>query len=125
MNLRNLFLLFLVNNLLHYINEKVVIIIFLIVFFYILKIGQNLLETEYSSKVTQLSNEVENYLLSLFDILRFYKDFFRRLSDLKLDFQSNYLKLKKNVYTNIVKFKISKTLYFLNNLGYLKKQYFA
>lgn len=125
MTLRNLFLLVLVNNLLHYINEKVVIIIFLIVFFYILKIGQNLLEGEYSSKINQLSNEVENYLLSLFDILRFYKNFFRRLIDLTFDFHYAFLKLKKAVYLSSGYLKTAKRLNFFNNFGYFKGHFFA
>lgn len=120
MTLRNLFLLVLVNNILHYINEKVVIIVFLIVFFYILKIAQTLLENEYTSKVDQLSTEVENYLLSLFDILRYYKNFFRRLSDFKFDFYYSYLKLKKSVSVKLFPLKITTPLVSLASASYLK-----
>jgi hypothetical protein len=61
MSFRLLFNLFIISNLLHYISEKIIIIAFIIIFFYLLKIGNNLLEKEYILKVQEIKYDIIEY----------------------------------------------------------------
>ena len=110
MNFRILFILFLINNLLHFINEKVIIIIFIVIFYYLLKILSNIIETEYQSKIEAIGNDIENYLISVFNILKYYRNFFRKLIEFKEDFHFIFKNIINKSLKSLFNLKLNKNI---------------
>lgn len=96
-NLLLFFVLFSINNLLHYISEKVVIVIFITFLYFLMKFMSNLINNEFKSKIEYILNDINMYMNVVFNFLYINKLFYLNLNALR----SNYLSL-----TSLLKEKI-------------------
>ena len=102
------FILFAINNLLHHISEKVIIVIFIIFLYFLMKFSSNLINQEFKTKVDFILNDINMYMNAVFNFLYLNKLFYLNLKSLKTNFYQLTLILKK---------KLNKTrvLTFFNN----------
>jgi len=91
------FVLFSINNLLHYVSEKVIIVIFIIFLFFLMRFLSNLINKEFESKIEYILNEINIYMNVVFNFLYINKLFYLNLKSLKSNFQLLVLMLTKKV----------------------------
>lgn len=102
------FVLFAINNLLHYISEKVTIVIFILFLFFLMKFMTTIINNEFRSKIDYILNDINTYMNVVFNFLYINKLFYLNIRS----FRNNFLAL-----TEIVNRKIStlKKFLVLNN----------
>lgn len=96
------FTLFAINNLLHYISEKVIIVIFLLFLFFLMKFLSNVINNEFKSKIDYILNDINMYMDVVFNFLYINKLFYLNLRSLK----NNFLSLTSLLAKKINKLKI-------------------
>src|SRR6478735_2226430 len=96
-SLLTFFVLFSINNLLHYINEKVVIVIFTIFFFCLIKFLSTVIESEFKAKVEFILKDINIYMNAIFNFLYFNKLFYLNLKALISNFMSLVPIFKKRI----------------------------
>lgn len=102
------FTLFAINNLLHYISEKVIIVIFIIFLFFLMGFLSNIINNEFKTKIDYILNDINAYVNVIFNFLYINKLFYLNLKSLKGNFLSLSLLLRKKI-------SILKTYAILNN----------
>src|SRR3989344_8477321 len=121
-SLLSFFVLFAINNLLHYISEKVIIVIFILFLFFLMAFLSNIINNEFRSKVDYILNDINAYVNVVFNFLYINKLFYLNLKSLKGSFLSLNSILNKRIKT--LKFytvlgnklnRISSTTYLLLN----------
>jgi len=80
------FVLFAINNLLHYISEKVIIVIFIIFLFFLMNFLSNIINTEFKSKIDYILNDINAYVNVVFNFLYINKLFYLNLKSFKKNF---------------------------------------
>ena len=65
-NLFFISILFIINNLLHHISEKVVIVTFIVIFFLLTKILNSVIAESYNSRLKIILNDINTYINLLF-----------------------------------------------------------
>ena len=101
-NLFFIFILFVINNLLHHISEKVVIITFMIIFFLLTKVLNSVITESYNSRLRHILNDINTYINLLFILFynkknSFYFNLalnssFKKLSNLLLNYSKKLIK---------------------------------
>lgn len=90
------FILFAINNLLHYISEKVIIVIFILFLFLLMKFLSNVINNEFKAKIDYILNDINMYMNVVFNFLYINKLFYLNLKALKNNFlHLNSLLIKK------------------------------
>lgn len=90
------FVLFAINNLLHYISEKVIIVIFILFLFILMRFLSNLINSEFKVKIDYILNDINMYMNVVFNFLYINKLFYLNLKALKNNFlHLNMLLIKK------------------------------
>jgi hypothetical protein len=82
------FILFAINNLLHYISEKVIIVIFIAFLFFLMGFLSNIINSEFKSKIDYILNDINAYVNVIFNFLYINKLFYLNLKSLKTGFLS-------------------------------------
>jgi hypothetical protein len=82
------FTLFAINNLLHYISEKVIIVIFIVFLFFLMGFLSNIINSEFKSKIDYILNDINSYVNVVFNFLYINKLFYLNLKSLKTGFLS-------------------------------------
>lgn len=80
------FILFTINNLLHYISEKVIIVIFILFLFFLMSFLSNVINIEFKSKIGYILNDINAYVNVIFNFLYINKLFYLNLKSLKKSF---------------------------------------
>jgi hypothetical protein len=111
-SLLTFFVLFFINNLLHYINEKVVIVIFTVFFFCLVKFLSSVIETEFKAKIEFLLKDINIYMNAIFNFLYFNKLFYLNLRALI----SNFICLVPIIKKRILDIKLTSLLKNKSNL---------
>jgi uncharacterized membrane protein len=93
-NLLLFFTLFAINNFLHYISEKVIIVIFIIFLFFLMGFLSNVINSEFRTKIDYILNDINTYVNVIFNFLYINKLFYLNLKSLKNNFL--YLSLLLN-----------------------------
>ena len=116
------FILFAINNLLHHISEKVIIVIFIIFLYLLMKFSSNLINQEFKTKVDFILNDINMYMNAVFNFLYLNKLFYLNLKSLKTNFYQLTLILKKKLNkTGVLTFFNSKIINMSNtNLALFK-----
>jgi hypothetical protein len=96
------FTLFAINNLLHYISEKVIIVIFIVFLFFLMGFLSNIINSEFKSKIDYILNDINAYVNVIFNFLYINKLFYLNLKSLKTGFLSLNAILGKKI--NSLKF---------------------
>jgi hypothetical protein len=91
------FTLFSINNLLHYISEKVIIVIFITFLFFLMRFLANVINTEFTSKIEYILNDINMYMNVVFNFLYINKLFYLNLKSLKTNFQYLTLIINKKL----------------------------
>jgi len=91
------FVLFAINNLLHYISEKVIIVIFIVFLFFLMNFLSNIINTEFKSKIDYILNDINAYVNVVFNFLYINKLFYLNLKLFKKNFLSLSSILSKRV----------------------------
>lgn len=114
-SLLSFFVLFAINNLLHYISEKVIIVIFILFLFFLMGFLSNIINNEFKSKVDYILNDINAYVNVIFNFLYINKLFYLNLKSLRGSFL--YLNSILNKRIKILKFYaiLSNKLNFLNS----------
>ena len=86
-NLLFFFILFTINNLLHYISEKVIIVIFITFLFFLMKFVGNVINSEFRLKIDQILTDINMYINAVFNFLYINKLFYLNLRSLKNNFK--------------------------------------
>lgn len=96
------FILFAINNLLHYISEKVIIVIFIVFLFFLMNFLSNIINNEFKSKIDYILNDINAYVNVVFNFLYINKLFYLNLRS----FKKNFLSLNSllNRKTEVLKF---------------------
>ena len=98
-SLLSFFVLFAINNLLHYISEKVIIVIFILFLFFLMAFLSNIINNEFKSKVDYILNDINAYVNVVFNFLYINKLFYLNLKSLKGSFLSLNSILNKKIKT--------------------------
>lgn len=98
-SLLSFFVLFAINNLLHYISEKVIIVIFILFLFFLMAFLSNIINNEFRSKVDYILNDINAYVNVVFNFLYINKLFYLNLKSLKGSFLSLNSILNKRIKT--------------------------
>ncbi len=101
-NLLLFFILFAINNLLHYISEKVIIVIFIVFLFFLMNFLSNIINNEFKSKIDYILNDINAYVNVVFNFLYINKLFYLNLKSFKKNFLSLSFLLSKKA--EILKF---------------------
>ena len=109
------FTLFAINNLLHYISEKVIIVIFILFLFFLMAFLSNIINNEFRSKVDYILNDINAYVNVVFNFLYINKLFYLNLKSLKGSFLSLNSILNKRIKTLKIYGVLGNKLNFLNN----------
>ena len=96
------FVLFAINNLLHYISEKVIIVIFIVFLFFLMNFLSSIINSEFKSKIDYILNDINAYINVVFNFLYINKLFYLNLKSFKKNFLSLSSVLSKKV--EILKF---------------------
>ena len=96
-SLLSFFVLFAINNLLHYISEKVIIVIFILFLFFLMAFLSNIINNEFKSKVDYILNDINAYVNVVFNFLYINKLFYLNLKSLKGSFLSLNSILNKRI----------------------------
>jgi hypothetical protein len=75
-NVMFFFVLFSINNLLHHVSEKVIIVIFIVFLFFLMKLLSTSIDTEFKSKLKHLLNDINMYMNAVFTFLYINKLFY-------------------------------------------------
>lgn len=102
------FVLFSINNLLHYISEKVIIVIFITFLFFLMRFLSNLINNEFRSKIDFILNDIHMYMNVVFNFLYVNKLFYLNLRALKQNFELLTSIFRKKIF-------ITKANIILNN----------
>ena len=97
------FILFTINNLLHLISEKVIIVIFTTFLYFLIKFISNLINNDFSSRIEYILNDINMYMNAVFNFLYINKLIYLNFKKLN----SNFLKLTSYIFYRIDKFKQS------------------
>ncbi len=109
------FVLFAINNLLHYISEKVIIVIFILFLFFLMNFLSNIINNEFKSKVDYILNDINAYVNVIFNFLYINKLFYLNLKSLKNSFLSLNSILNKRIKALKFYAVLSNKLNSLNN----------
>lgn len=82
------FVLFTINNLLHYVSEKVIIVIFIIFLFFLMKFIGNIINNDFRLKISHILNDINMYMNVVFNFLYINKLFYFNLKSLKNNFKN-------------------------------------
>lgn len=93
------FVLFAINNLLHYISEKVIIVIFIVFLFFLMNFLSNVINSEFKLKIDYILNDINAYVNVVFNFLYINKLFYLNLKSFKKNFLSLNSILSKKVKT--------------------------
>jgi hypothetical protein len=93
------FILFAINNLLHYISEKVIIVIFIVFLFFLIYFLSNIINSEFKLKIDYILNDINTYVNVVFNFLYINKLFYLNLKSFKKNFLSLNCILNKKVRT--------------------------
>nr|AKT94008.1 H(+)-transporting ATPase subunit 4 [Acanthamoeba castellanii] len=93
------FILFAINNLLHYISEKVIIVIFIVFLFFLMNFLSNIINSEFKLKIDYILNDINTYVNVVFNFLYINKLFYLNLKSFKKNFLSLNCILNKKVRT--------------------------
>lgn len=96
-SLLSFFILFTINNLLHYISEKVIIVIFILFLFFLMKFLTSAINNEFRSKIDYILNDINMYMNVVFNFLYINKLFYLNLKS----FRNNFLSLTEIVNQKI------------------------
>jgi len=80
------FILFAINNLLHYISEKVIIVIFIVFLFFLMNFLSNIISSEFKLKIDYILNDINTYVNVVFNFLYINKLFYLNLKSFKKNF---------------------------------------
>jgi hypothetical protein len=80
------FILFAINNLLHYISEKVIIVIFIVFLFFLMNFLSNIINSEFKLKIDYILNDINTYVNVVFNFLYINKLFYLNLKSFKKNF---------------------------------------
>jgi hypothetical protein len=97
------FILFSINNLLHLISEKVIIVIFITFLYFLIKFVSNLINNDFSSKVEYILNDINMYMNAVFNFLYINKLIYLNFKQLN----NNFFKLTSFFLAKISKLKQS------------------
>ena len=75
-SLLSFLVLFAINNLLHYISEKVIIVIFILFLFFLMSFLSNIINNEFKSKIDYILNDINAYVNVIFNFLFINKLFY-------------------------------------------------
>ena len=100
------FVLFAINNLLHYISEKVIIVIFIIFLFFLMNFLSNIINSEFKLKIDYILNDINAYVNVVFNFLYINKLFYLNLKS----FKKNFLSLNSILNTKVETLKFCKIL---------------
>jgi hypothetical protein len=90
------FVLFAINNLLHYISEKVIIVIFVIFLYFLMKFLSTVINNEFKTKIDYILNDINMYMNVVFNFLYINKLFYLNLKSLRENFiHLNVILVKK------------------------------
>lgn len=92
------FVLFSINNLLHYISEKIIIVIFIIFLFFLMRFLSNLINNEFRTKIDFILNDINMYMNVVFNFLYVNKLFYLNLKALKQNFELLTNIFKKRIF---------------------------
>lgn len=92
------FVLFSINNLLHYISEKVIIVIFVTFLFFLMRFLSNLINNEFRSKIDFILNDINMYMNVVFNFLYVNKLFYLNLKALRQNFELLTSIFKKKIF---------------------------
>ena len=101
-NLLLFFVLFAINNLLHYISEKVIIVIFIAFLFFLMNFLSNIINNEFKLKINYILNDINAYVNVVFNFLYINKLFYLNLKSFKKNFLSLSFLLNRKV--SVLKF---------------------
>jgi hypothetical protein len=93
------FVLFAINNLLHYISEKVIIVIFIVFLFFLMNFLSNIINNEFKLKIDYILNDINAYVNVVFNFLYINKLFYLNLKSFKKNFLSINSILNKKIET--------------------------
>jgi hypothetical protein len=93
------FVLFAINNLLHYISEKVIIVIFIVFLFFLMNFLSNIINNEFKLKIDYILNDINAYVNVVFNFLYINKLFYLNLKSFKKNFLSLNSILNKKIGT--------------------------
>jgi len=102
------FVLFAINNLLHYISEKVIIVIFIVFLYFLMGFLSTVINNEFKIKIEYILKDINMYMNVVFNFLYINKLFYLNLRSLR----ENFISLNK---------VISKKLRVLNSNSLLNK----
>lgn len=91
------FVLFAINNLLHYISEKVIIVIFIVFLFFLMSFLSNIINNEFKLKINYILNDINAYVNVVFNFLYINKLFYLNLKSFKKNFLSLSFLLNRKV----------------------------
>lgn len=100
------FVLFAINNLLHYISEKVIIVIFIVFLFFLMNFLSNIINNEFKLKIDYILNDINAYVNVVFNFLYINKLFYLNLKS----FKKNFLSLNSILNKKIEALKFCKIL---------------
>ena len=63
------FILFSINNLLHLVSEKVVIVIFITFLYFLIKFVSTLIQADFKARIEQIMSDVNMYMNAMFNFL--------------------------------------------------------
>jgi hypothetical protein len=107
-----LFCLFCINNLLHQISEKVIIVIFLMILFILVQVVSNLINSAFKQRIDLILSDINMYMNSLLNFLYLNKVIYVTLK--KVVFSYKYLfKLLRNRTSNIFLFSTLGSKFFI------------
>jgi hypothetical protein len=101
------FVLFAINNLLHYISEKVIIVIFIVFLYFLMKFLSTAINNEFKTKIDYILNDINMYMNVVFNFLYINKLFYLNLKSLR----ENFIHLNSILVKKINKLNISSLLY--------------
>jgi hypothetical protein len=95
------FVLFAINNLLHYISERVIIVIFIVFLYFLMKFLSTAINSEFKAKIDYILNDINMYMNVVFNFLYINKLFYLNLKALRENFISvNHILVKKLNHLN-------------------------
>ena len=101
------FVLFAINNLLHYISEKVIIVIFIVFLYFLMKFLSTAINNEFKTKIDYILNDINMYMNVVFNFLYINKLFYLNLKSLR----ENFIHLNSILVKKVTKLNSSTLLY--------------
>lgn len=97
------FVLFAINNLLHLISEKVIIVIFIVFLYFLINFISNLINNDFFSKIEYILNDINMYMNAVFNFLYINKLIYLNFKQLN----NNFFKLTSFFFNKINIYKQS------------------